>query len=188
MTRQALSEKGLGSGLNYAVFSAAFEVLVVHLFIPRLSVFFWLLFGFRPEMSESRCQIVIKDGRNPAIDLLLGEHNQYVPNHTDLQVRTTAHKYPHSHTQRHLHVETHTHKMHMLSWFRKLRNKSRSKGATRQAHTHVMHTWKILASTHSMLPYLYVTQIYTQYTNSQTHTHTHTGTLAQQCSGCRLIL
>ncbi|CAL8330544.1 unnamed protein product [Arctogadus glacialis] len=39
----------------------------------------------RPEMSESRCQIVIKDGRNPAIDLLLGEHNQYVPNHTDLQ-------------------------------------------------------------------------------------------------------
>ncbi|CAL8345427.1 unnamed protein product [Lota lota] len=39
----------------------------------------------RPEMCENRCRIVIKDGRNPAIDLLMGEHNQYVPNHTDLQ-------------------------------------------------------------------------------------------------------
>ncbi|CAL8249197.1 unnamed protein product [Merluccius merluccius] len=39
----------------------------------------------RPEMVENRCQIVIRDGRNPAIDLLMGEHSQYVPNHTDLQ-------------------------------------------------------------------------------------------------------
>nr|XP_020449533.1 DNA mismatch repair protein Msh3 isoform X2 [Monopterus albus] len=39
----------------------------------------------RPEVCESRCQIMIRDGRHPAIDLLMGEHNQYVPNHTELQ-------------------------------------------------------------------------------------------------------
>uniref|UniRef100_UPI003AAEA396 DNA mismatch repair protein Msh3 n=1 Tax=Centroberyx gerrardi TaxID=166262 RepID=UPI003AAEA396 len=39
----------------------------------------------RPEVCENQCQIVIRDGRHPAIDLLMGEHNQYVPNHTDLQ-------------------------------------------------------------------------------------------------------
>ncbi|XP_068167936.1 DNA mismatch repair protein Msh3 isoform X2 [Antennarius striatus] len=39
----------------------------------------------RPEICENRCQILIKDGRHPAIDLLMGEHNQYVPNLTDLQ-------------------------------------------------------------------------------------------------------
>uniref|UniRef100_A0A672J4Y0 DNA mismatch repair protein MSH3 n=1 Tax=Salarias fasciatus TaxID=181472 RepID=A0A672J4Y0_SALFA len=30
-------------------------------------------------------QIVIRDGRHPAIDLLMGEQSQYVPNHTELQ-------------------------------------------------------------------------------------------------------
>ncbi|KAG7281483.1 hypothetical protein CRUP_012426, partial [Coryphaenoides rupestris] len=39
----------------------------------------------RPEMCDSRCHIMIRDGRNPAIDLLMGEQGQYVPNHTDLQ-------------------------------------------------------------------------------------------------------
>uniref|UniRef100_A0A3Q2Z0B7 DNA mismatch repair protein MSH3 n=1 Tax=Hippocampus comes TaxID=109280 RepID=A0A3Q2Z0B7_HIPCM len=39
----------------------------------------------RPEVSDSERQIVIKDGRHPAIDLLMGEHSQYVPNHAQLQ-------------------------------------------------------------------------------------------------------
>ena len=98
MLVESLPHKWLGSGFKVRCFSAAFYVLVVHLFITRLSVCFWLLFAFRPEMSDSRCQIVIKDGRNPSIDLLLGEHNQYVPNHTDLQVCThTQPISPHSH-------------------------------------------------------------------------------------------
>ncbi|KAM9744377.1 DNA mismatch repair protein Msh3 isoform 1-T1 [Menidia menidia] len=39
----------------------------------------------RPEVCENRHQIMIRDGRHPAIDLLMGEQNQYVPNHTELQ-------------------------------------------------------------------------------------------------------
>ncbi|XP_038559330.1 DNA mismatch repair protein Msh3 isoform X1 [Micropterus salmoides] len=39
----------------------------------------------RPEVCECQHQIIIRDGRHPAIDLLLGEHNQYVPNLTELQ-------------------------------------------------------------------------------------------------------
>ncbi|XP_056888147.1 DNA mismatch repair protein Msh3 isoform X1 [Takifugu flavidus] len=39
----------------------------------------------RPEVSKHRRQIVIRDGRHPAIDLLMGENNQYVPNVTELQ-------------------------------------------------------------------------------------------------------
>lgn len=39
----------------------------------------------RPEVCENRQQIIIRGGRHPAIDLLMGEHNQYVPNDTDLQ-------------------------------------------------------------------------------------------------------
>ncbi|XP_069563910.1 DNA mismatch repair protein Msh3 isoform X1 [Brachyistius frenatus] len=39
----------------------------------------------RPKMCEDQHQIMIRDGRHPAIDLLMGEHNQYVPNHTELQ-------------------------------------------------------------------------------------------------------
>ncbi|XP_028270128.1 DNA mismatch repair protein Msh3 isoform X2 [Parambassis ranga] len=39
----------------------------------------------RPEVCENQHQIMIKDGRHPAIDLLMGEHNQYVPNHTELK-------------------------------------------------------------------------------------------------------
>uniref|UniRef100_A0A7N8Y9C2 DNA mismatch repair protein MSH3 n=1 Tax=Mastacembelus armatus TaxID=205130 RepID=A0A7N8Y9C2_9TELE len=42
----------------------------------------------RPEVCDSQCTIMIRDGRHPAIDLLMGEHNQYVPNHTELQVHT----------------------------------------------------------------------------------------------------
>lgn len=49
---------------------------------------------FRPEVCESRHQIMIRDGRHPAIDLLMGEHNQYVPNLTELQVRTQTHTGP----------------------------------------------------------------------------------------------
>uniref|UniRef100_A0AAQ5ZM00 DNA mismatch repair protein MSH3 n=1 Tax=Amphiprion ocellaris TaxID=80972 RepID=A0AAQ5ZM00_AMPOC len=39
----------------------------------------------RPEVCENQHQIIIRDGRHPAIDLLMGEHNQYVPNNTELQ-------------------------------------------------------------------------------------------------------
>uniref|UniRef100_A0A4W6CBH1 DNA mismatch repair protein MSH3 n=1 Tax=Lates calcarifer TaxID=8187 RepID=A0A4W6CBH1_LATCA len=39
----------------------------------------------RPEVCENQRQIMIRDGRHPAIDLLMGEHNQYVPNQTELQ-------------------------------------------------------------------------------------------------------
>ncbi|XP_067083987.1 DNA mismatch repair protein Msh3 isoform X2 [Osmerus mordax] len=38
----------------------------------------------RPRLSEQQ-QIVVKEGRHPSIDLLLGELHQYVPNHTQLQ-------------------------------------------------------------------------------------------------------
>ncbi|XP_041644145.1 DNA mismatch repair protein Msh3 isoform X2 [Cheilinus undulatus] len=40
---------------------------------------------YRPEVCENQCQILIRDGRHPAIDLLMGEQNQYVPNLTELQ-------------------------------------------------------------------------------------------------------
>ncbi|XP_054466759.1 DNA mismatch repair protein Msh3 isoform X3 [Anoplopoma fimbria] len=39
----------------------------------------------RPEVCEGQRQIMIRDGRHPAIDLLMGEHHQYVPNLTELQ-------------------------------------------------------------------------------------------------------
>nr|XP_033947950.1 DNA mismatch repair protein Msh3 isoform X1 [Pseudochaenichthys georgianus] len=39
----------------------------------------------RPEVCEGQRQIMIRDGRHPAIDLLMGDHNQYVPNLTELQ-------------------------------------------------------------------------------------------------------
>ncbi|XP_077456412.1 DNA mismatch repair protein Msh3 [Stigmatopora argus] len=39
----------------------------------------------RPEVSDGERRIAIKDGRHPAIELLTGEHGQYVPNHVDLQ-------------------------------------------------------------------------------------------------------
>ncbi|XP_005795118.2 DNA mismatch repair protein Msh3 isoform X1 [Xiphophorus maculatus] len=39
----------------------------------------------RPKVCENNHQIMITDGRHPAIDLLMGEHSQYVPNHTALQ-------------------------------------------------------------------------------------------------------
>nr|XP_023679827.1 DNA mismatch repair protein Msh3 isoform X1 [Paramormyrops kingsleyae] len=39
----------------------------------------------RPLVLEEDRQIVIKEGRHPVIDVLIGEHNQYVPNDTHLQ-------------------------------------------------------------------------------------------------------
>ncbi|XP_077943258.1 DNA mismatch repair protein Msh3 isoform X2 [Gasterosteus aculeatus] len=39
----------------------------------------------RPEVCEAQRQIMIRGGRHPAIALLMGEHHQYVPNHTELQ-------------------------------------------------------------------------------------------------------
>ncbi|XP_069379604.1 DNA mismatch repair protein Msh3 isoform X3 [Paralichthys olivaceus] len=39
----------------------------------------------RPVVCEDQRQIMIRDGRHPAIDLLMGVQNQYVPNHTELQ-------------------------------------------------------------------------------------------------------
>uniref|UniRef100_A0A8C7CFX4 DNA mismatch repair protein MSH3 n=1 Tax=Oncorhynchus kisutch TaxID=8019 RepID=A0A8C7CFX4_ONCKI len=38
-----------------------------------------------PVLCEGDRQIVIRDGRHPVIDLLMGEHTQYVPNNTELQ-------------------------------------------------------------------------------------------------------
>uniref|UniRef100_A0A8C8JUD7 DNA mismatch repair protein MSH3 n=1 Tax=Oncorhynchus tshawytscha TaxID=74940 RepID=A0A8C8JUD7_ONCTS len=37
------------------------------------------------ERVDGHRQIVIRDGRHPVIDLLMGEHTQYVPNNTELQ-------------------------------------------------------------------------------------------------------
>ncbi|KAM8886774.1 DNA mismatch repair protein Msh3 isoform 2-T2 [Spinachia spinachia] len=39
----------------------------------------------RPKVCEAQRQIMIQGGRHPAIALLMGEHHQYVPNHTELQ-------------------------------------------------------------------------------------------------------
>uniref|UniRef100_A0A3P9P9U6 DNA mismatch repair protein MSH3 n=1 Tax=Poecilia reticulata TaxID=8081 RepID=A0A3P9P9U6_POERE len=44
----------------------------------------WTRF-LEPKVCENNHQIMITDGRHPAIDLLMGEHSQYVPNHTILQ-------------------------------------------------------------------------------------------------------
>lgn len=41
----------------------------------------------RPEVLDDEQQIVIREGRHPVIDVLLGEQDQYVPNDTQLQVR-----------------------------------------------------------------------------------------------------
>lgn len=59
-------------------------------------VFCCLFHVFRPEVYENCRQIVIRDGRHPAIDLLMGENNQYVPNITELQVCLYTH--PHLQT------------------------------------------------------------------------------------------
>lgn len=39
----------------------------------------------RPLVRSSEQQIIIRDGKHPIIDLLMGEQNQYVPNDTELQ-------------------------------------------------------------------------------------------------------
>uniref|UniRef100_W5KL83 DNA mismatch repair protein n=1 Tax=Astyanax mexicanus TaxID=7994 RepID=W5KL83_ASTMX len=39
----------------------------------------------RPEVLEQERHIVIRDGRHPVIDMLMGEQDQYVPNDTELQ-------------------------------------------------------------------------------------------------------
>ncbi|XP_034548204.1 DNA mismatch repair protein Msh3 isoform X2 [Notolabrus celidotus] len=39
----------------------------------------------RPDVCENQRQILIRNGRHPAIDLLMGEQSQYVPNLTELQ-------------------------------------------------------------------------------------------------------
>ncbi|KAJ8414872.1 hypothetical protein AAFF_G00023950 [Aldrovandia affinis] len=39
----------------------------------------------RPEVLEGERQIVIREGRHPVIDALMGEQDQYVPNDTELQ-------------------------------------------------------------------------------------------------------
>lgn len=41
----------------------------------------------RPTVQEER-KIIIKNGRHPVIDVLLGEQDQYVPNSTNLSVST----------------------------------------------------------------------------------------------------
>lgn len=42
----------------------------------------------RPEILEQEGHIVIQEGRHPVINMLMAEQDQYVPNDTDLQVRT----------------------------------------------------------------------------------------------------
>lgn len=42
----------------------------------------------RPTVQDNRREIVIKNGRHPVIDVLLGEQDQYVPNTTNLSVST----------------------------------------------------------------------------------------------------
>ncbi|XP_018420707.1 PREDICTED: DNA mismatch repair protein Msh3 [Nanorana parkeri] len=42
----------------------------------------------RPAVHDQGCEIVIKNGRHPVIDLLLEEQNQYVPNSTSLSAST----------------------------------------------------------------------------------------------------
>ncbi|KAI1900432.1 hypothetical protein AGOR_G00049880 [Albula goreensis] len=39
----------------------------------------------RPKVVEGETQIVIREGRHPVIDVLMGEQDQYVPNDTELQ-------------------------------------------------------------------------------------------------------
>nr|XP_006004451.2 PREDICTED: DNA mismatch repair protein Msh3 isoform X1 [Latimeria chalumnae] len=39
----------------------------------------------RPTVLEDEKQIIIKDGRHPVIDVLMGEQDQYVPNSTELE-------------------------------------------------------------------------------------------------------
>lgn len=46
-----------------------------------------LLF-FRPVVKDNQQEIIIKNGRHPVIDVLLGEQDQYVPNTTNLSVST----------------------------------------------------------------------------------------------------
>lgn len=43
---------------------------------------------YRPTLLEER-KIIIKNGRHPVIDVLLGEQDQYVPNSTNLSVSST---------------------------------------------------------------------------------------------------
>ena len=78
------------------------ECVLLHVWLLVLSV-------FRPEVCESQRRIGIRDGRHPAIDLLMGEHNQYVPNHTELQVHLHTHTHTHTHTPAHTHTHLHTH-------------------------------------------------------------------------------
>lgn len=40
----------------------------------------------RPTVQDNRQEIIIKNGRHPVIDVLLGEQDQYVPNTTNLSV------------------------------------------------------------------------------------------------------
>lgn len=42
---------------------------------------------FRPTLQEEK-KIIIKNGRHPMIDVLLGEQDQFVPNSTNLSVST----------------------------------------------------------------------------------------------------
>lgn len=42
----------------------------------------------RPTVQDNQREIIIKNGRHPVIDALLGEQDQYVPNSTNLSVST----------------------------------------------------------------------------------------------------
>ena len=54
--------------------------------IPHLT--YYNIFFFRPVVKDGKSEIMIKNGKHPVIDALLGEQEQYVPNDTNLVVST----------------------------------------------------------------------------------------------------
>lgn len=83
---------------SYLAFHSSISLCCISLYL--YVVLHCVFCVFRPEVSENRHQIVIRDGRHPAIDLLMGENNQYVPNVTELQVCLYTHTHTHLQTSR----------------------------------------------------------------------------------------
>lgn len=55
----------------------------------RRCCFFFACSKHRPEVLEEKSQILITAGKHPVINSLMGDQDQYVPNDTHLQVRTS---------------------------------------------------------------------------------------------------
>lgn len=62
-------------------------------YVCTLFCLFLLLFfacpEHRPELLEDKSQILITAGKHPVITSLMGDQDQYVPNDTHLQVKTS---------------------------------------------------------------------------------------------------